>query len=442
MFYQGGINIMKKIYKKMIIFSLSIFFIVVFVIPQTVAYWIVENGVSGANDDADGIVDIGQWSSVNNLPDGITLWDETENYSLDDLVWYDGDIYMYRGYYSTAGQEPSNANNWRYLRDLDWHSTVTYFAGEIVYHNGVIYEALHEGSGDEPGTAANNQWDSLIEDSISWTTGQATTLDEIVYYNGQLWQYHDYYTTSVPGSEVEWGIAGDLTYNSNFVYSDDSLVLYNGNYYYTTNGGWASNSTPGTNGAWIQEIIATWTSTSVNKDTKYVLFNGLIYEALVAQKNKLKNEPGTASSYGYWQAINTDQWQQYNTYVTDDLVMWDNEVWILANASNSSVEPGTAANSWNDSGSLDYEVTSTYVNGDYAIYNDLVYVVVNATNANQYAPGVIANSWNLLSGYEWYDTNVYYSGETVYHSGAVYTANVASTTAEPGVSSDWIIVGQ
>ncbi|QWB95840.1 hypothetical protein KHQ89_07990 [Mycoplasmatota bacterium] len=433
---------MKNIYRKMIIFSLSIFFIVVFFTPQTLAYWIDANGVSGANDNADGMVAIGQWSSANNVPDGITLWDETENYSLDDLVWYEGDIYMYRHYNSTAGEEPSNANNWRYLRDLDWHATVTYFDGEIVYHNGVIYEAQHEGSGDEPGTAANNQWDSLIEDSISWTTGQATTLDEIVYYNGQLWQYHDYYTTSVPGSEVEWGIVGDLTYNSNYVYSDNSLVLYNGNYYYTTNGGWASSSTPGTNGAWIQVTISTWTSTSVTKDTKYVLYNGLIYEALVAQKNRLKNEPGTAASYGYWQAINTDQWQQYNTYVTDDLVMWDSEVWILANASNSSVEPGTAANSWNDSGSLDYEVTSTYANGDYAIYNDLVYVVVNATNANQYAPGVIANSWNLLSGYEWYDTNVYYNGETVYHSGAVYTANVASTTAEPGVSSDWIIVGQ
>jgi hypothetical protein len=432
----------KMITRKILIHINLVLILVMFSTSITFAIWVDEDGVTGASAEANSLVTIGQWSSVNNVPDGITLWDENDHYSLDDLVWYDGEIYMYRGYYSNAGEEPSNAHNWRYLRDLDWHSTVKYFDGEIVYHNGVIYEAQHEASGEEPGTVANGQWDSLIEDSISWTTGQATNLDEIVYYNGQLWKYYGYYTTSVPGSQSDWGIVGDLTYSANYVYSNNSLVLYNGNYYYTTNGGWASNSTPGSNGAWIQVSISNWTYGSVTSSTKYVSYNGLIYGALVSNQSQLQNEPGTTSAKGYWQAINTDQWQAYNTYEANDLVMWNSEVWILANVSNSSIEPGTANNSWNDSGSLDYESTSTYANGDYVIYNDLVYVVVNATNANQYAPGVIANSWNLLSGYEWYDTNIYYSGDIVYYSGAVYTVNVASTTAEPGISSDWIIVNQ
>lgn len=106
-----------------------------------------------------------------------------------------------------------------------------------------------------------------------------------------------------------------------------------------------------------------------------------------------RNEPGISAGKGIWQQIATQQWRQFNTYVLNELVMHNGYVYQLTNVSNSSIEPGTAANSWNLKNTIDYQPFNYYANGDYTIYNGNVYVVVNQNNANyNVVPGSVPNA--------------------------------------------------
>ncbi len=423
--------------KKMLIMMLIALIAGAFSTSNVLAYFqgsYANNGSTISN----GIINVGQWSSSNNVPLGITLFDPHTYYSNGDLVWYEGYVYIYKGYTYQTTDEPTNENNWTILNDLVWYPTVTYYTGEVVAYNGILYEAQWQHTGYEPGTDINGPWKSLIPDEISWSSGQATTLNEVVYYNNQLYIYKENYTTSEPGSTNEWGIPADLTYSQYFVYKGGEIVLYQGNYYYAN---WYNKGNLPTNGgAWSPYSLISWDPSTVYKGMKYVFHNGLIYEALDNKKvSYLQNEPGTAAGQSYWKVYNTTTWQPYNNYEDGDFVIHNGEYWYLANSVNADLEPGTAPDSWNDVGTLEYSPFTTYVLGQYVIYNDEVYKVVNANNANQHAPGTYADAWNYVVGYDWHWFNTYYNGDIVYYNGTVYTANEA-TNAEPGSNNDWSIV--
>ncbi len=419
--------------KALIIISLS--FALIIVSSNAFAYW---NSIDLFEDNDLNTVNLGQWSSASNTPQGIALFDPLTQYYTYDLVWYGGYIFEYKGVNTTVGADPDNLTDWMFLNDLDWHTTVTYYSGEIVYHNGIIYEAQWTTTGSEPGTVANGPWDSLIPEEYSWTVGQATSLNDVVYHNGELYQFKENYTTTEPGTTTEWSVYGDITYGIDYVYEGGELVTYLGNYYLA---GWYTKGAIPTNGGpWTSYSLVTWSTANVYKNIKYVYHNGTIYKALNTKKlSSAQIEPGTAAAKGIWQAYDTADWNQYNTYENGDFVKYNGDVWILANNTNSTSIPGTAADSWNNAGSLDYTPFSTYVVGDYVIYNDMVYEAVNATNANLYAPEVVTDSWNLVSGYDWYWFNTYVKDDIVYYNGTVYTA-ARTTNQEPGTGNDWDIV--
>lgn len=405
---------------------------------NTYAFW--ANSVLGNQNDSNAVVTIGAWTIGPSSPDGIRYYDETTSYANGDIVWFEGNIWINRGY-TSLDNEPSTPNNWTICNDLNWYSTVTYREDDLVYYNDNIYLSKWEQTNNDPvTTGVNGPWENQVTDTLAWVTGQASNLNDIVYFDGSLWIYKGYYTTSEPGSQNDWAVVGDLTYSPDHVYADGDYTLYNGTYYTTTNGGWASGSIPGTNAAWTALTVPTFNG-SVPEDTEYALYNGLFYEALVTITGQIRNiEPGSPSSKGVWQAISTQQWQQYNTYIDDDLVMYQTNVYELANSANSSDIPGTTANSWDGMASIDYNPLNVYQSGEFAVYNSNVYQVVNANNANNNTPGSVASAWNRINGYDYYWFNVYSMGDIAYYEDAVYTA-IAQTTNEqpdlPGSSSAW-----
>ncbi len=422
----------RKNIKYILILVLLATFTVLVSTSLTYGYW--AGNISGSMSNANPSVGVGTWN-MNASPDGIDAFDLSTAYQTDDIVWYNNSIYQYHGSYTT-NTEPSNASNWTTLNDLNWYDTVTYRAGDTVYHNGIVYVAQWENNNLEPSEqSVNGAWSSMMQNNVAWVTGQASSLNDIVYHNGQLWIYKGYYTTSQPGSQSDWALLGDLTYSSSYVYANGDITFYNNKYYLTNNGGWASGSVPGTNSAWTLLNTPTWTN-KVKNGTQYVLYNGYLYKALTTTLSALRNnQPGSSGSYGVWTALNTQQYQQYNTYTNGTLVMYNANVYELANSANSTLLPGTAANSWNLMNSMLYDAYSTYANGDYAIYNGLVYQVINQTNANTSAPGVIANSWNLLNGYDYYWYNTYQANDIVYYNDVVYKALTITTNNEPGIPS-------
>jgi len=430
---------MKKILNKFLIIPFLMFlFVLLFFYQETYAYW--ASTVLGDQTNSDTDIAIGLWPFGPNSPDGINAYDETVGYGNGDLVWYNGDLWINQGYYS-LNNVPSPANNWIIYNDLNWYATVTYRLDDIVYYNDNLYRSKWEQTNNDPLTSGvNGPWENQVTDTLSWQTGQASNLNDVVYFDGALWIYKGYYTTSEPGSQSQWSLLGDLNYSSNYVYADGDVTLYNGVYYTTSNGGWASGSTPGTNGAWTALTVPTFNG-SVPNNTEYTLYNGLLYEALVkinGQKRFI--EPGTSASKGIWQAINTQEWQPYNTYVNGDLVMYQSNVFELANDTNSSDIPGTTANSWNGMATIEYNPLNIYQLGEYVVFNANVYQVVDATNANNNTPGSVANAWNRMDGYDYYWFNVYSVGDIVYYNDAVYIATAQSFNQQPdlpGSSSVW-----
>ena len=421
-------------YRLKALISISLSFALIIVSSNAFAYW---NSIDLFDQNDTNTVNLGQWSSASNTPQGISLFDPLTQYYTYDLVWFGGYIFEYKGSTPSVGVDPDELNNWMYLNDLDWHTTVTYYSGEIVYHNGIVYEAQWTTTDVEPGTVANGPWKSLIPAQYSWIVGQATSLNEVVYHEGQLWQFKENYTTTEPGSTNEWAIYGDMTYSEHYVYEGGELVSYNGTTYYAN---WYSKGILPTNGgAWTQYLPQPFSANTVTKNTKYVTYNGLLYKALVSNKNQLRNTPGTSAAKGYWETYGSSEWYMYNQYSMSEFVTYNGFVWILTNIGQSDITPGTVSNSWNQVGTLEYSSISSYVLGQYVTYNDKVYVVVNETNANLYPPEVVTDSWNLVSGYDWYWFNSYSKDDIVYYNGTVYTA-ARTTNQEPGTGNDWNIV--
>ena len=405
---------------------------------DTYTYW--ASSISGSQNTSTSNVTIGTWTFGPNAPDGISYYDDTTPYNTNNLVWFEGNLWINRGNY-TLGNEPSVANNWTILNDLNWYNTITYRTGDIILYNENIYVAKWNHTNSNPETSGiNGPWENQNTDTLSWVSGQASNLNDVVYYDGALWIYKGYYTTSEPGSQNDWALVGDLTYSANYVYADNDIVLYNGTYYKTTNGGWASGSVPGTNGAWIALSVPTFNG-SVPNNSDYTFYNGLFYVAL--QKINGQNRfivPGSAASKGFWQAINTQEWQQYNTYQNGDLVMYQGNVYELANSANSSDIPGTTQNGWNGMATIYYNPLNVYELGEYVVYNDEVFIVINETNANNNAPGTSTNAWNQLSGYQWYWYNTYSQDDVVYYDDAVYRALGTTTNHQPDISiSFWTL---
>jgi hypothetical protein len=397
---------------------------------STFAAWIY--GVEDAEGSSLGSIGIGAWTQA---PTGVDAYSDTQAYYPGDLVWFEGEFYVYHGNY-TLGNEPTIANNWTHLNDLNWYSNIIYHDGDVVFYNEIVYQAHGYNSGVDPSSGGtNNPWDNKKNNIVSWQPGNATTLNEVVYHEDQLWVFKKYYTTSEPGSTNEWALKGDLTFSTNHVYENGDIVYYSGTYYTTSNGGWATGTTPGSPyGPWTEVSVPGW-SGSIPNGTEYVSYNSLIYKALVTNISTLRNTtPGSSGSKGIWTAIDTQQWQQYNTYALDELIMYNDNVYMLANTANSTDIPGTQPNSWDLMETMQYDPYNTYAVGEFAVISDIVYIVVNATNANSHAPGTYANAWNRLSDYDWYWYNVYSTGDVVYHSDGVYVALSGSTNVEPGMA--------
>jgi hypothetical protein len=429
---------MKKCHKSIIsTLLLVMLFMLSLTTNDTFTFW--ASSISNAQDQANGQVTVGTWTFGPYSPDGISYYDSQTAYTTGDLIWFNGQIWEYNGSY-TLDNEPSIQNNWTVYNDLNWYPEISYYTGDVILYNENIYVAEWQNTNQNPETTGiNGPWENQNTDTLSWVTGQPSELNDIVYYDGTIWVYKGYYTTSEPGSQNDWQVKGDLTYSPNFVYANGDIVLYNGSYYITNNGGWATGSTPGTNAAWTLLTVPAFNG-SVPNNSEYTTYNGLFYVALQGKVNGQDRNivPGSAASKGIWQAINTQQWQQYNTYTNGDLVMYQGDVYELANSVNSSDIPGTTQNSWNGMATIYYNALNTYTLGEYVVYNGEVYVVVNETNANQGAPGTIQNAWNRLTGYDWYSYHVYQSGDVVFYNDAVYQASQQSLNETPDTNpSSW-----
>jgi len=426
----------KVINRMLILLLTSMFFMLLTATDETYTYW----GNINVLDQKTSSISIGSW---NIGPDGISLYDSATPYYQNNLVWYNGQLWRYKGNYS-LGLTPSNANGWIIYNDLSWYSTVIYLSGEIVYFNDSIYTSSSEHINQNPQTTGlNGPWTNYLANTITWTPGQTFTLNQTVYHNGVIWQFRNNSTTTEPGSTNQWSLLGDINFSLNYVYLNGDIVLYNGVYYTTTNGAAATGTIPGGNNSpWTVVSVPTFVN-NVPNNTTYTLYNGILYRALQNITRKRRNiVPGSAASQGVWNAITTQEWQQYNTYTNGDLVMYQGNVYQLINSANSTNIPGTTANSWAGLPSLNYQASKVYSVNDYAVYNGNVYRVVNATNANLYAPGTFQNAWNQLNGYDWYWFNTYQAGSVVYYGNAIYISLQTTTNHQPdlpGSSIYWAL---
>lgn len=176
---------MKNIHKRMLSSCLlMILFMLLCSTNNTYAY--CASNVLGAQTNTGGTVTIGSWTFGPYSPEGI-YYDETIGYTTGDIVWYNGNIWINQGNYS-QNKIPSISNGWTVYNDLYWYSNITYRSGDNVCHIDDIYVVKWTHNNTNPSiSGVNGPWENQLTDTLSWLTGQATTLNEIVFYNNQLY---------------------------------------------------------------------------------------------------------------------------------------------------------------------------------------------------------------------------------------------------------------
>ena len=403
----------------------------IFNMGMTYAFW--ASSVLESSDEASANVLLGQWQ-FSDIPNGIGLYNPNKTYSIGDLVWYDGDIYIIKSFPNIAPSEQTDPNGPYNKMTIVYSPINTYQTGDVVWYQGAFYEVLNGGwaTGTLPGS--NGGWKILIQNQ--WILGQVYGMDDIVFYQGELYKNRLSWTNNTePTVDANWIRIGDFTWNSQTTYQQGDIVQVGTTYYRAK---WIHSGvdpqTSGQHGAWEVLNAPIWTN-RISGNTPFTVHNGILWQALTTAQGQLRREPGTQNAQNVWKAVNTATWLPFNSYSTGDLVIYQNEVFKLVNQANASLAPGTAYNAWNRIGNPEYAWYNVYQNGDHVTYQGDFFKVVNAGNANNNViPGSVNNAWNNLTTFYWYSYNLYPTGAYVVHENQVWVSLQTTVNHEPGTA--------
>jgi len=166
---------MLTIHKRLItIFILFVIFSL-FSSYNTFAYWYQIN--NSTNEVVN--IPLGSWFTI---PNGVNLYVQGNTYSTGDLVWYENQLWIFRGNSTTLS--PSITNGWTTYNDYNWYPSIIYREDDIVFYNGTVYKASYYNTNQNP--SSSNAWINTNTNDVEWKIGQASNMNTVVYYQGQL----------------------------------------------------------------------------------------------------------------------------------------------------------------------------------------------------------------------------------------------------------------
>jgi|SaaInl5LU_22_DNA_1037371.scaffolds.fasta_scaffold00345_16 hypothetical protein len=315
------------------------------------------------------VTDILNWTLHATTYNWLNLWTTDTNYSVGDIVRYNGTTYICIQLHTSASNAflglEDNLFNWAIVSRTDnwrgdWSTFTRYIADDLVKYGGIVYRCiLHHTSNSlaENGLEANQEnWEivnSVLEYKTEWTPDTRYKSNDVVKYGGTLWKTTSAHTSSsifrndsinwlvyVPGFEFEsiWDIETE--------YQQGDIVLYGGYSYtaLTTNVG----TVPSINGIlqdtgdW--EVLTTGYKHLGDFDTAtqyttgdVIRESGYLYVALIDSVGASPNTNPTE-----WQLLTTgsqwrSDWHDANTYYLGDVTTIAGTAYQCILSHNSSV---------------------------------------------------------------------------------------------------------
>jgi chitodextrinase len=210
---------------------------------KTYAYW-ASVIVSPNNVTTTENISVGVWPF-----EVVEEWVKKAGYVIGDRFTYDGKLWEVRasGNYNRPPGQGNNLQPYGVYQEItdEYRDYNTYFAGDIVIHNGAQYEALYNGmSGQEPGTVTG--WQEITDEYREYNV---YTVGDIVIYNGA--EYEAIYggmSGQEPGTVVGWQ---ELTDEWRFfnVYQGEDVVIFNGDTYQAQ--WYTQGNEPDTSNVWV-----------------------------------------------------------------------------------------------------------------------------------------------------------------------------------------------
>lgn len=277
-----------------------------------------------------------------------------------------------------------------------------YSKGEIVYDletkNFYVYIAENKNS-----TAIPNPyfWKLL---GINHINGATYSVGDIVYRTQEQKYYINRYAGNTFGN-YHWELV-DVNYTQGEQYDQNSIVIYEGNYYRWTRS-WHASSAPTTGSQ-------DWVSAQAYQATQsYEKYDIVTYEGKGYVWNKTDDlntqrpAPGVNSSG--WKLISND-WDENSIYQAGDYVFYEGFLWRVYAQNGTTLNldvtsiPGALFGVW-EKITFDWIGTNQYKTGDYVFHNgsawEAIYKDENGQAGNvptridgvPYAPGIDATVW-------------------------------------------------
>ncbi|MFP4287476.1 MAG: type II secretion system protein [Candidatus Izemoplasmataceae bacterium] len=182
-----------------------------------------------------------------------------------------------------------------------------------------------------------------------------------------------------------------------------------------------------------QEITPEYKAYNTYVTNDFVLFNSKRFKAINDSMSGIEPE----SQVG-WQEI-TPLWRDYNVYEIGDIVYHNDATFEAVLENMTGIEPSTTAG-WQEL-TDNWRVFNFYYKGDRITYeaDGLRYGALTDISPYSGAPDVNLNWLEITEGI-WQAGMVYYEGEIVEYDGLLYQSLIDFNEEVPSISSNWLLI--
>jgi hypothetical protein len=155
-------------------------------------------------------------------------WNPDTRYNLDDVVLYNGRLYLCDESFVSTEIFDDNADNFSVYADTqgfktDWAEDTRYGIGAVVVYNGIVYRCTQGHTSEEPGSSIGDvpslipdldKWEILnegVQFRGDWQALQTYRKNDLVQYGGTVWRCKKEYVSAVDSTvffteEENWDI--------------------------------------------------------------------------------------------------------------------------------------------------------------------------------------------------------------------------------------------
>ena len=338
-------------------------------------------------------------------------WSSSANYSVNDLVGYNGT--WYRCVQNNTNQAP---NGWADLTywvatpiPWTWSSNITYAPYSAVNYIGVWYRCTATSTNNVPPNAT--YWATIPTLSLVWNSATTYNAGSFVFSGGTWYRCVTTNTNSFPPN-ANWTTAApyiSFAYQAATPYAFNDYV-YNGTWYRCIAATSTGSAPPSANWEYARSgSMFGWNSASINYnlgDVVYYSTTGLWYRCILAHTSSGSIPPSNAT---YWSnaPLYSTAWDSGKQYSQNDAVRY-NGVWYLSLLNSNTVQnPSTATTYWiganTGTASYQWDAATAYSAGNYRCYGGVWYkCLISNTgytpNNTTYWTASWANSFGITTG--------------------------------------------